>query len=184
MFAKYFKYYTIILRGGGVFLWTSCRSLNPPDSASQTESRLEQRFLHSPWQRVPILYNVSNSAHPHICLIEIVRKEVISHTETTKCIDANIRCVAVNEEHKYVKHAISNLKGNKQQHMSYDDNLHVQFAPAFLWPPCIADVELWTLYFYPVSIYLSIFFFSSPNLSRRRLDVCHTLTHGVALMRI
>ena len=28
------------------------------------------------------------------------------------------------------------------------------------------------------------FFFSSPNLSRRRLDVCHTFTHGVALVRI
>ena len=25
-------------------------------------------------------------------------------------------------------------------------------------------------------------FFSSPNLSRRRLDVCHTCTHGVALV--
>ena len=30
----------------------------------------------------------------------------------------------------------------------------------------------------------SIFFFSSPNLSGRRLDVCHTSTHGVALVRI
>jgi len=28
------------------------------------------------------------------------------------------------------------------------------------------------------------FFFSSSNLSRRRLDVCHTSTHGVALVRI
>jgi len=28
------------------------------------------------------------------------------------------------------------------------------------------------------------FFLSSPNLSRRRLDVCHTSTHGVALVRI
>jgi len=27
-------------------------------------------------------------------------------------------------------------------------------------------------------------FFSSPNLSRHRLDVCHTSTHGVALVRI
>ena len=27
-------------------------------------------------------------------------------------------------------------------------------------------------------------FFFSPNLSRRRLDVCHTSTHGVALVRI
>ena len=35
--------------------------------------------------------------------------------------------------------------------------------------------------FFP-SIYLS--FFSSPNLSGRRLDVCHTSTHGVALVRI
>jgi len=30
----------------------------------------------------------------------------------------------------------------------------------------------------------SSFFFSSPNLSRRRFDVCHTSTHGVALVRI
>jgi len=27
-------------------------------------------------------------------------------------------------------------------------------------------------------------FFSLPNLSRRRLDVCHTSTHGVALVQI
>jgi len=27
-------------------------------------------------------------------------------------------------------------------------------------------------------------FFSSPNLSRHRLDVCHTSTHDVALVRI
>jgi len=27
-------------------------------------------------------------------------------------------------------------------------------------------------------------FFSSPNLSGRGLDVCHTLAHGVALVRI
>ena len=35
-------------------------------------------------------------------------------------------------------------------------------------------------FFYLLSFYL----FSSPNLSRRRLDVCHTSTHGVALVRI
>ena len=32
-------------------------------------------------------------------------------------------------------------------------------------------------------LFLSIFF-SAPNVSRRRLDVCHTSTHGVALVRI
>ena len=31
---------------------------------------------------------------------------------------------------------------------------------------------------------LLLSFFSSPNLSHRRLDVCHTLTHGVAIVRI
>jgi len=37
-------------------------------------------------------------------------------------------------------------------------------------------------------VFLRSFFlsslFSSPNLNRRRLDVCHTSTHGVALARI
>ena len=37
--------------------------------------------------------------------------------------------------------------------------------------------------FLPCGYYLSIFF-SSPNLSGRRLDVYHTSTHGVALVRI
>ena len=35
--------------------------------------------------------------------------------------------------------------------------------------------------FFFLSVYL---LFSSPNLSRRRLYVCHTSTHGVALVRI
>jgi len=41
-----------------------------------------------------------------------------------------------------------------------------------------ADHYIFALWF------LSSFFLSSPNLSRRRLDVCHTSTHGVALVRI
>jgi len=32
--------------------------------------------------------------------------------------------------------------------------------------------------------FLSFYLFSSPNLCGRRLDVCHTSTHGVALVRI
>jgi len=38
-------------------------------------------------------------------------------------------------------------------------------------------------YIFPCDFYLSSFF-SSPNLSGRRLDVYHTSTHGVALVRI
>ena len=49
-----------------------------------------------------------------------------------------------------------------------------------LWPPCVADADIIFLSsFFPFSL-----FFSSPNLSGRRLDVYHTSTHGVALVRI
>ena len=41
-----------------------------------------------------------------------------------------------------------------------------------------------TLYFAAVVSSCPFFFFSSPNLSGRRLDVCHTSTHDVALVRI
>jgi len=41
-----------------------------------------------------------------------------------------------------------------------------------LWPPCVADADI---------IFLSCVFFSfsSPNLTGRRLDVCHRSTHDV-----
>jgi len=59
------------------------------------------------------------------------------------------------------------------------------YANTLLWPPYVIGGAL---YFCPViSIFylLSIFYlFSSLNLSGRRLDVYHTLTHGVALVRI
>jgi len=40
-----------------------------------------------------------------------------------------------------------------------------------------------TIYIFMLFLLLS-FFYSSPNLSGRRLDVCHTSTHGLALVRI
>jgi len=36
-------------------------------------------------------------------------------------------------------------------------------------------------YIFALQIVFFLSFFSSPNLSHRRLDVCHTSTHGVAL---
>ena len=47
-------------------------------------------------------------------------------------------------------------------------------------------VALWnreTIYIFMLWFVL-LSFFSSPNLSRRRLDVYHTSAHGVALVRI
>ena len=51
----------------------------------------------------------------------------------------------------------------------------------------IVMVALWNRadhYIFALWFLLSFFFFSSPNLSGLRLDVCHTYTHGVALVRI
>ena len=51
-----------------------------------------------------------------------------------------------------------------------------------LWSPYVIGQ---TIIFLPCDFYLSFFFFfSSPNLSGRRLDVYHTSTHGVVLVRI
>jgi len=63
---------------------------------------------------------------------------------------------------------------------------HSSFKFNFLWTPCVADADI---IFLPCGFFIllsSIFYllYSSPNLSRRRLDVCHTSTHGVALVRI
>ena len=62
----------------------------------------------------------------------------------------------------------------------------VAIAHSLLWPPYVIGGPL---YFCPViSIYLLYIFlssfFSSPNLSGHRLDLYHTSTHGVALVRI
>jgi len=52
---------------------------------------------------------------------------------------------------------------------------------ALLWSPYEIGQ---TIIFLPCGFFFLLSFFSSPNLSRRRLDVCHTSTHGVALVRI
>ena len=50
-----------------------------------------------------------------------------------------------------------------------------------LWPPCVADADI---IFLPFGFFLSFFLnFVSPNLIGRILDVYHTLTHDVALVR-
>ena len=57
---------------------------------------------------------------------------------------------------------------------------------SFLWSPYVIGQTIIFLPcdFYLSSFLLSSFFLSSPNLSGRRVDVYHTSTHGVALVRI
>jgi len=56
----------------------------------------------------------------------------------------------------------------------------------YLWPPYVIGQAVigQAIIFLPCGFYLSIYLFSSPNLSGHRLDVYHTSTHGVALVRI
>jgi len=48
----------------------------------------------------------------------------------------------------------------------------------YLWPPYVIGLAIYI--FMPWLLLLLLF--SSPNLSGRRLDVYHTLAHGVALV--
>ena len=62
------------------------------------------------------------------------------------------------------------------------DDLELLHVQADLWSPYVIGQ---TIIFLPCDFYLlSFFFFSSPNLSGRRLDVYRTSSHGVALVRI
>ena len=55
-------------------------------------------------------------------------------------------------------------------------------STSLLWSPYVIRQTIYIFMMWFVLLLLS--FFSSPNLSRRRLDVCHTSTHGVSLVRI
>ena len=61
--------------------------------------------------------------------------------------------------------------------------MQFNYAKVLLWSPYGIGQ---TIIFSCCSLFFLcfFFFFSLPNLSRRRLDVCHTSTHGVALVRI
>ena len=74
---------------------------------------------------------------------------------------------------------------------------HYILPCGFLWPPYVigqtiimvalcnrADHYIFILFLSSSSFFFLLLFFSSPNLSGRRLDVYHTLAHGVALVRI
>jgi len=63
--------------------------------------------------------------------------------------------------------------------VSLNNDIELLITCSFLWPPCIADADI-------ILCSCGFFFllFSSPILSGRRLDVYHTFTDDVALVRI
>jgi len=66
------------------------------------------------------------------------------------------------------------------------DPAPLNFRPMFIMAALCngAGHYIFALWFLSSVFFSLSFFFSSPNLSGRRLDVYHTLTHGVALVRI
>ena len=51
-----------------------------------------------------------------------------------------------------------------------------------LLPPCVGDADI--IFLHCGFFFFFCLLFSSPNLSRRRLDVYHICTHGVALVNL
>ena len=51
---------------------------------------------------------------------------------------------------------------------------------SFLWSPYVMGQTIFSC----CGLFFFFFFFSSPNLNRRRSDVCHTSTHSAALVRL
>ena len=63
-----------------------------------------------------------------------------------------------------------------------DHNIFMLFLSSSLWSPYgIGQTIIFPSCFF---FFFVFFFISSPNLSGWRLDVYHTLAHGVALVRI
>jgi len=74
--------------------------------------------------------------------------------------------------------------GVYQRNKSLTVAVTLNHAPCLLWPPYGIGQAI---IFLPCGLLSSIllsFFYSSAYLSSRRMDIYHTLTHGVALVRI
>ena len=63
----------------------------------------------------------------------------------------------------------------------YFEFVNSSLVAIYLW---LSFVIGQTIYIFILFLLSSSFFISSANLSGWRLDVCHTSTHGVALVRI
>ena len=106
---------------------------------------------------------------------------------------------------KKTTYAVKVVKGILRRNVSTFVSSPLIDDYCYLWPPCVIGQAIYIFssygfffFFFMVAlwnradhyIFIQSFvllfssFLSSPNLSRRRLDVCHTCTHGVALVRI
>jgi len=102
----------------------------------------------------------------------------MSEQDQSRCL--HITCQLLNMHRRYVPCAVYYHKQYSFMVALCNRADHIYFHPvSFMVALCNRE----TIYIF--ILFLSFFlFFSSPNLSGRRLDVYHTLAHGVALVRI
>jgi len=103
----------------------------------------------------------------------------------TEIVSVVINTAVCKSKHMMTSQSIQNAFSS-DLHQSLHDILYQHRSSivvvADLWSPYVIGQ---TTYIFIMSFVLLLLpFFSSPNLSGRRLDVCHTSTHGVALVRI
>jgi len=114
----------------------------------------------------------------HVTANELENSEFFPHEVVYRCLGENFKNLSCKPSGR-----------NDTQNISF--LYHSFFSSVGLVPQknTFRDHNLWSPYGIGQTIYIFMLwfvlsFFSSPNLSRRRLDVCHTSTHGVALERI
>jgi len=103
------------------------------------------------------------------------------------CAAAAARVLSTHSQCDRRKFLITLNIGLRLQHLT----ITVAHRNDMCFTTCHLAASLWSPYvigrpyiFSCCGLFFLLSFFSSPNLSRRRLDVCHTSTHGVALVRI
>ena len=135
------------------------------------------------YQKFYFLINWKNdtdlSTQKHIFIFYLINNAKILALKTVKIIT---NCNYGNS--LLAKHKINHSRLNKiiivnsAQNRGIQSWIAMQLIMVALWNR--ADHYIFALWF----LLLLSYFLSSPNLSRRRLDVCHTSTHGVALVQI
>jgi len=95
------------------------------------------------------------------------------------CEPVQYDCIKVHAQMSQVQLKPDRLRLSVSTSELYTLIIHI----VYLWSPYVIGQ---TIYIFILSFVLSFFFlfFSSPNLSGRRLDDCHASTHGVTLVLI
>ena len=137
------------------------------------------------WQQVVVdivftTYSLSNPGHLVPCTLDNAGTILFSQTSDMNSINATLLLV------HFLIMSRPNISCVRFMLMSMYFMILLSVLVFYLWSPYgIGRPYIFSSCdFYLSSFFLLLSFFSSPNLSGHRLDLYHTSTHGVALVRI